>query len=305
MSEEKTSVQRFADLVGQAQPSQHSAYLIVLSTRSAAGIGRMHKLERPQTVLGRSSEAGFQVEDDGISRKHAQVVRSGEGQFQLVDLGSTNGTYLNGLRVSTARLCDGDRIQIGSNTVLKFSLQDELEEQYQRSIYDSATRDALTRLYNRKYFLDTLRKEFAYCLRHRQPLSLVMFDVDRFKAVNDTYGHPAGDLVLQRIAQRVLDTVRTEDVLARYGGEEFALMLRDSPEAHALACAERCREAVASGEYSFGGVPLQVTISLGVSTLLDARFGQPEELIGAADTCLYRAKHGGRNRAEAYGAGGP
>ena len=304
-TEEKTSIHRFADLVGQAAPAQHAAYLIVLSAKSAAGIGRMHKLERPQTVLGRSAEAGFQVEDDGISRKHAQVERSGEGHFQLVDLGSTNGTYLNGLRVSTARLCDGDRIQIGSNTVLKFSLQDELEEQYQRSIYDSATRDALTRLYNRKYFLDTLRKEFAYCLRHRRPLSLVMFDVDRFKSVNDTYGHPAGDLVLQRIAQRVLDTVRTEDVLARYGGEEFALMLRDSPETHALACAERCRAAVEASEYSFGGVPLQVTISLGVSTLVDARYSQPEELIGAADTYLYRAKNGGRNRVEGRGISGP
>jgi two-component system, cell cycle response regulator len=305
MSEENTCIHRFADLLAQVEPAPHAAYLIVLSAKSAAGIGRMHKLECPQTVLGRSAEAGFQVEDDGISRRHAQVVRSSEGHFQLMDLGSTNGTYLNGLRVSTAQLCDGDRIQIGSNTVLKFSLQDELEEQYQRSIYDSATRDALTRLYNRKYFLDTLRKEFAYCLRHRVPLSLVMFDVDRFKSVNDTYGHPAGDLVLQRVAQRVLDTVRTEDVLARYGGEEFALMLRDSPEAHALACAERCRAAVAQSEHVFNGVALQVTISLGVSTLVDARYSQPEELIGAADTFLYRAKHGGRNRVEARGSSGP
>ncbi|MBF5042691.1 GGDEF domain-containing protein [Aggregicoccus sp. 17bor-14] len=303
--EEKTSVQSFSDLLGPAAPARQSAYLIVLSAKSAAGIGRMHKLEGPETLLGRSSEAGFQVEDDGISRKHAKVVGGGEGRFQLVDLGSTNGTYLNGLRVSTAQLCDGDRIQIGSNTVLKFSLQDQLEEQYQRSIYDNATRDALTRLYNRKYFLDTLRKEFAYCLRHRQPLSLVMFDVDRFKAINDTYGHPAGDLVLQRIAQRVLDTVRTEDVLARYGGEEFALMLRDSPEGHALACAERCRQAVASTDFTFGGAALHVTISLGVSTLVDARYTQPEELVGAADTYLYRAKHSGRNRVDARSVSGP
>ena len=228
MSEEKTNVHSIADLLSNAQ--QQSAYLIVISAKSAAGIGRMFKLDRSETVLGRSSEAQFQVEDDGISRKHAKVVALGDGRFQLVDLGSTNGTYLNGLRVNTAPLYDGDKIQIGSNTVLKFSIQDQLEEQYQRSIYESATRDGLTRLYNKKYFMETLRKEFAYCLRHRVPLSLVMFDVDHFKKINDVYGHPAGDYVLTRIAQRVSDTVRTEDLLARYGGEEFALMLRESAE---------------------------------------------------------------------------
>ena len=76
------------------------------------------------------------------------------------------------------------------------------------SIYESATRDGLTRIFNKKYFMDTLRKEFAYCLRHRVPLSLVMFDIDHFKKINDTYGHPAGDYVLSRIAQKVGETVR-------------------------------------------------------------------------------------------------
>ena len=224
MSEEKTSVHSISDLLGSAQ--QQSAYLIVISAKSAAGIGRMFKLDRSEVVLGRSSDAQFQVEDDGISRKHAKVVALGDGRFQLMDLASTNGTYLNGLKVNAAPLYDGDKIQIGSNTVLKFSIQDALEEQYQRSIYESATRDGLTRVYNKKYFLETVRKEFSYCLRHRVPLSLVLFDVDHFKKINDAYGHPAGDYVLTRIAQRVSDTVRTEDLLARYGGEEFALMLR-------------------------------------------------------------------------------
>lgn len=303
MSEEKTSVHSIADLLGNAR--QQSAYLIVISAKSAASIGRMFKLDRSETVLGRSSEAQLQVEDDGISRKHAKVVALGDGRFQLVDLGSTNGTFHNGLKVSSAPLGDGDKIQIGSNTVLKFSIQDELEEQYQRSIYESATRDGLTRLYNKKYFLETLHKEFSYCLRHRLPLSLVMFDVDHFKKINDVYGHPAGDYVLTRIAQRVSETVRNEDVLARYGGEEFALMLRESPEEDALVCAERCRQAVDRSEFIFGGTPIKVSISLGVATLLDSDFTQAEELIAVADKYLYRAKRAGRNRVDGKAISGP
>lgn len=297
MEEEKTTVHSIADLLKKAQ-QQQSAYLIVISAKTPAGIGRMFKLDKAETVLGRSADASFQVEDDGISRKHAKITMGQNGQFMVVDLGSTNGTYLNGVRVELGQLRDGDKIQIGSNTVLKFSLQDQLEEQYQKSIYESATRDGLTRIFNKKYFLDTLRKEFAYCLRHRVPLSLVMFDVDHFKKINDTWGHQAGDYVLARIAQRVNETIRTEDLFSRYGGEEFAVMLRETAEDQAFICAERCRRAVDLSDFNFNGMPIKVTISLGVATLLDSDFVQPDDLIACADKYLYRAKNGGRNRVE-------
>ncbi|HVE85757.1 MAG TPA: GGDEF domain-containing protein, partial [Myxococcales bacterium] len=274
------------------------------SAKSAAVMGRMFKIDRPEVTLGRSTEATFQVEDDGISRKHAKVIQDPVG-YSLMDLGSTNGTFLNGARVRVAELKDGDKIQIGSNTVLKFSLQDELEEQFQKSIYESATRDGLTRIYNKKYFMDTLRKEFAYCLRHRVPLSLLMFDVDHFKRINDTYGHQAGDQVLVKIAQKVSDTIRVEDLFARYGGEEFALMLREASDEKALICAERIRRAVEITDMQAGGAPLKVTISVGVATLLDSDFAQPEELIACADSYLYRAKRGGRNRVDGKKLSGP
>src|SRR5215813_1067488 len=282
MSEDKTSVYSVPELLDNE--SGQSAFLIVISAKSTAGIGRMHKLDKAQEViLGRSTECQLQVDDDGISRRHARVGIDQNGQFRVVDLGSTNGTYVNGVRVDAVVLKDGDKIQIGSNTVLKFSLQDQLDERYQRSIYESATRDGLTRIFNKKYFMDTLRKEFAYCLRHRVPLSLVMFDVDHFKKINDTYGHPAGDYVLTRIAAKVSETVRQEDLIARYGGEEFALMLRESAVDKALRCAERCRKAVDVADFSFNGTPIKVTISLGVATLFDSDFAQPEDLIAAAD----------------------
>ena len=298
MSEDKTSVYSVPELLDNE--SGQSAFLIVISAKSTAGIGRMHKLDKAQEViLGRSTDCQLQVDDDGISRRHARVGIDQNGQFRVVDLGSTNGTYVNGVRVDAVVLKDGDKIQIGSNTVLKFSLQDQLDERYQRSIYESATRDGLTRIFNKKYFLDTLRKEFAYCLRHRVPLSVLMFDVDHFKKINDSYGHQAGDYVLARIAQRINETIRTEDVFARYGGEEFAILLRESTEDQGYICAERCRRAIDSADFVFASTPMRVTISLGIASLLDSDYTNPEDLIAAADRYLYRAKKGGRNRVEA------
>jgi len=298
MSEDKTAVHSINDLLGTGR-SKSAAYLIVISAKIAALVGKMIKLDRTEMVMGRAPDVPLQVEDDGVSRKHCKIAMASNGQFQLVDLGSTNGTFLNGVKVNVATLQDGDKVQIGANTVLKFSIQDQLEEQYQRSIYESATRDGLTRIFNKKYFNDTLRKEFAYCLRHHVPMSLVMLDLDHFKKINDTFGHPAGDFVLQRVAAKIGETVRQEDLFARYGGEEFALLLRESQSDAAIRCAERCRRAVDTADIAFNGTPIKVTVSLGVATLLDSDFSQPEELLAAADKYLYRAKEGGRNRVDA------
>src|SRR6185436_17210341 len=123
-------------------------------------------------------------------------------------------------------LRDGDKVQIGSTAVLKFSYQDQLEEALQKNLYESATRDGLTRLYNKKFFQEALAKEFAYSSRHHVPMAVVMIDVDHFKKINDTYGHPCGDMVLSKLAQVLLGQVRAEDVVARVGGEEFSLILR-------------------------------------------------------------------------------
>jgi diguanylate cyclase (GGDEF)-like protein len=303
MSEDKTAVHSIPELIREA--ARKTAYLIMISSKTPATVGKMVRLDQGEFVLGRAQDTQLQVEDDGISRKHCKLAASPNGSHQLVDLGSTNGTYLNGVKVNVATLQDGDKIQIGANTVVKYSIQDELEEQYQRSIYESATRDGLTRVFNKKYFLDTLRKEFAYCLRHRVPLSLVMFDLDLFKRVNDTYGHLAGDYVLQKVAAKVSETVRVEDLFARYGGEEFSLMLRESAADRALRCAERCRRAVDGAEFVFNGTPIKVTISLGVATLFDSDFAQPDDLINAADKYLYRAKKAGRNRVDAMEVSGP
>src|SRR5690606_2510180 len=146
----------------------------------------------------------IRLEDEGVSRLHACLQREENGTVQLRDLGSTNGTYVNGIRGDDFQLRDGDRIQVGSVTILKFSYQDSLEEQFQQQLYESATRDPLTQAFNKRFFSEQLEKDFSHSARHGLALSLVILDVDQFKKLNDTHGHPAGDHVLQRMASTIM-----------------------------------------------------------------------------------------------------
>jgi diguanylate cyclase (GGDEF)-like protein len=294
MGEEKTQVQNIADLLAEVR--KNSACLIVVNGGS---VGKMFKLTGQETVIGRSSDADIQITDEGVSRRHAKVVQRNDGSVHLVDLGSTNGTFYNGNRVDVQPLRDGDKIQIGSTVILKFSYQDNLDEAYQKNLYDSATRDPMTRIYNKKFFADTYRKDFSYCLRHRVPLTVVMFDVDHFKKVNDTHGHAAGDYVLVKLASTVQETIRAEDVFARYGGEEFVLLLRECEEDKGFIFCERIRRKIEGVEFLFEGTRIPVTVSLGLATLSDAEYPGPDEMLAAADKYLYRAKESGRNRVEA------
>jgi diguanylate cyclase (GGDEF)-like protein len=294
MSDDKTMIKGVQALLGN--PGRRSAYVIVLSGQAFGG--KMFKLTSAECTLGRGDDADVRVDDEGVSRRHAKLVRSDDGTVRLVDLGSTNGTFVNGRRIDIQALVDGDRIQIGSLTTLQFSLKDELEEQVQAELYDQATRDPLTRIYNKRLFQDRLKEEFAYCLRHRVPLSLALFDIDFFKRVNDTLGHPAGDHVLQALAARVAETIRAEDLFCRYGGEEFAIIMRESTEDQAVLFAERIRRLVQATPFVWNDTRIPITVSLGVATLLAGNLRTPEELIAAADRYLFRAK-GTRNRVEA------
>jgi two-component system cell cycle response regulator len=268
------------------------AYLIVLAGNS---VGEMYKIAKSETVIGRGSQADIHVVDDGISRRHAMIVHKGT-EIKIQDLGSTNGTYCNGERVTEKTLSDGDKIQVGSTTILKFTFHDSLDESFQRQMYESALRDGLTKIFNKKYFLDRLESEFAYAIRHKSPLSLVMFDIDHFKNVNDTYGHLAGDYALVTLSQVVGQTIRQEDVFARYGGEEFAVICRGVDLAGATVFGERIRRLVQGQQFVYQETEIKITISVGVSSVPDVGMREPAELVALADEALYEAKRGGRNR---------
>jgi diguanylate cyclase (GGDEF)-like protein len=269
------------------------AYLIVLA---GSNVGEMYRISSDAMVIGRGQNAEIHVIDEGISRVHARVIVATD-EVHIEDMGSTNGTYVNGERiVSSEPLRDGDKIQIGSTTILKFTYHDRLEEDFQRQMYESALRDGLTRAFNKKYFVDRLQSEFAYAVRHKVPLSLIMFDIDFFKHINDTHGHLAGDFVLAELSRRVLESIRGEDVFARYGGEEFVLICRGIESRAATAFGERLRRIVETEPFLFGETALKATISVGIAALPNPANKDPTTFLAAADDALYEAKRTGRNR---------
>ncbi|HEY2732012.1 MAG TPA: GGDEF domain-containing protein [Polyangia bacterium] len=269
------------------------AYLVVLA---GASVGEMYKIDGEKTIIGRGQKAQIRLLDDGISREHAQLVIVND-RIVLQDLGSTNGTYCNGLKVEANKeLVDGDKILVGSTTILKFTYHDNLDEIFQKQMYESALRDGLTKAFNKKYFTDRLESEFTFAIRHVAPLTLVLFDIDHFKKVNDTYGHQAGDHVLSEIAALLTGALRAEDVFARYGGEEFGVICRGSDVMQGQIVAERMRKAVAQNKFVFEGTHIPLTISVGVAGLPDPAVKDAAELVTLADQALYKSKHGGRNQ---------
>jgi len=274
------------------QMEQRRSALVVLS---GAAVGRTIPLGADELVFGRDSSNPVCIPDEGVSRHHAALRPLPDGLWEFRDLGSTNGTLVNGERIVRRVLHDGDRLLVG-HTVLKFFAQAEVDEEYQRQTYELSVRDGLTQLYNRRFFDDRLRAEIAYARRHRTLLSLLMVDIDYFKRVNDEHGHTAGDQVLREVAASMQGRIRTEDVLARWGGEEFALLAREIPAAGAFALGERLRLGVEALTVVHGGTELRVTVSIGAATTEGSAELTDTALVDAADRLLYEAKAGGRNR---------
>ncbi|HEX5037194.1 MAG TPA: GGDEF domain-containing protein [bacterium] len=289
---EKTII---TSISGDKEKDKHF-YIIFLS---GPLMGKMHLLEEGSIVLGRVGDVDIPINDLGISRKHCEIVFNNNGQAILRDLGSTNGTFLNGKRVDEAELREGDKIQISSSTILKFDQQDKIENIFHKELYKMAVVDALTGAYNKRFFEERVQEEFSYCFRNKVPLSLVMFDIDHFKKINDTYGHPTGDYVLSRIAGLTKTIVRSEDILARYGGEEFIVILKATDAEGAFTLAERLRRLIEESEFDFEGKKVQVTISVGVASLVGQNFANWETMLKLADTLLYKSKNSGRNRVSA------
>jgi two-component system cell cycle response regulator len=276
-------------------PKRDRPYLIVLA---GTAMGAMHLLDKPVTVVGRAEKADLRIIDDGISREHTRVLREGD-KLIMEDLGSTNGTYCNGTRITRHVLAEGDKVMIGTSTILKFTFHDQIDEVFQQQLTESALRDPLTKTYNKKFFLDRIASEFTYAERHRISLALLFMDLDRFKSINDTHGHPVGDFVLQELATLLVKSLRTEDVLARYGGEEFAIICRGLELAPAASLAERIRRAVEKHPFDNEGQPIPVTVSIGVACAPDPRIRSAADLVVAADENMYLAKRSGRNRVAA------
>ncbi len=175
-------------------------------------------------------------------------------------------------------------------------LQDEIEEK-NRELERLSISDGLTGLFNHRHIHQLLHDEFERADRIGERLSVAMFDLDRFKAVNDTYGHQAGDRVLEQLADILRESAREIDRLGRYGGEEFMALLPGTSIEDAEVFVERVRHEVARRPFNIGkGEPLRMTLSAGIATYPHSAINDPETLVRLADEALYAAKAAGRNR---------
>lgn len=256
-------------------------------------LGRRIPLRAEPCIIGRSSKSDVQIDQESVSRNHARIASAPQG-YVVRDLGSTNGTYVNDDLVEEAVLRDGDQLKIG-RTIFKFLVSGNIESAYYEEIYHLMTVDGLTDLHNKRAFNEALEKELSRYKRYARSFSLVLFDIDHFKRINDTFGHLAGDAVLRQLGALVKSRVRHTDTAARTGGEEFAIILPEVPAPGAAQMADKLRRAVEAATFRFEGTVIEVTISLGIAEWQGVN-ETAEEIIKRADAKLYEAKRGGRNR---------
>jgi diguanylate cyclase (GGDEF)-like protein len=283
----KTVVTSINRIAGQ-QPTKEACLVVIYGNE----LGRKYSLESPSVTLGRSNKCDVQIDQESVSRAHSKITNAGRS-VKIRDLGSTNGTYVNDELVEERPLVDGDFIKIG-RTIFKFLSGGNIERAYHEEIYRLTTVDGLTQIFNKRYFAEALDREIARASRYRRELSLVMFDLDHFKEVNDSHGHLAGDAVLKTLAHTIKTRIRTEDIFARYGGEEFAIILPEIDGHNAHQFAEKIRRIVETTDFIFEATKIPVTISMGVATL-DLEEPAAVALIKRSDERLYEAKAAGRN----------
>jgi diguanylate cyclase (GGDEF)-like protein len=278
-------------------PLPSSASRALLTVMSGLDAGRIFPLDQRETVIGRDPEAHLWVSDPAVSWRHARLVRGESDTVALHDLGSRNGTFVEGTRVEgTGQLEPGARLQLGPSFLLRFTVGDAHEESFQRVLYESSVRDALTGLFNRRYFDQRLASELSHAHRSDGALAVLLIDVDHFKELNDTHGHRAGDEVLCELARQLGRVVRAEDVFARWGGDEFIVLARDATTEAAEQLAERLRAAARSVWVMADGSPLSPSVSVGVVTLPEIEPNDgPPEIVARADDRLYCAKLAGRD----------
>lgn len=272
------------------------AYLILLE----GGLpGSMFRLLPGSNRMGRSGDNHIQILDSSLSRHHALVELNEEGGALLTDLGSTNGTYVNSCGVTSWQprlLGEGDRLRMGGEVVLKYSRPDPCEERCHRELFERATGDPLTGLFNRAYFFDQIGKVAVAAARKGLGLATLMLDIDHFKEINDSYGHDAGDRALREVAGVFRQVLRSDDLVARYGGEEFVAALPIGSVDQAIERAERIGRAVAARSIVLPRRALRMTCSIGVAFRPPGETTQITDEVAAADHAMYVAKRSGRNR---------
>jgi two-component system cell cycle response regulator len=273
--------------------SQEACLVYIYPTGPA--MGSRYPLGAKPVVIGRSDDCAVHNPDASVSRWHSRITRGDDGQYWVLDLGSTNGTFVNNACRQESVLRDGDYLRVG-NCIYRFLASGNVEAEYHEEIYRLTILDGLTQLHNRRYLTEFLEREVVRTVRHHHSLAVILLDIDHFKAINDELGHLAGDVALRELCARVRSVIREDELLARYGGEEFAIVLPEANIKMARETAERIRLLVEKKPFLFNDQTYPLTISVGVAVMAGNESLSVEALLNRADTNLHRAKQTGRNR---------
>lgn len=297
---EKTSIVMSDTFKGRMKAADEAPPALVVLMGPTGYVGKQFPLTQAECIIGRSVECQIFIDDKSVSRSHARINVAGK-EVALMDMGSSNKTIINGKvlqEMTPYKLNNNDQIKTG-NVIFKFLESGNLEAITNKEMNDKAEKDALTGAYSKGALLEKgpeaiKRSEFLV-----EELSVLVFDIDFFKKVNDTYGHAAGDYVLKTLANIVgMKMTRAVDYFARYGGEEFVILLQGTPIKTAIEVAERIRTTIETTQFVFEGKTIPVTISLGVASRTVSETSW-EVLFKRADEALYKSKQSGRNRVTA------
>lgn len=258
--------------------------------------GRPIPIHPGHWTIGRGPLCDVSFQGRGISRTHLRLENSDKNGLVVIDAASTNGVFVNGDKVERCTLHDRDVLQLGPETVLRLMFAPGCDMDMRVRQYEQSIIDDLTGVHNRRFLNDSLEHEMAFAARHDNPLCVMLVDIDHFKAINDEFGHEAGDTILKQLAERIADALRNEDVFARLGGDEFAIVTRGLSLESAIDAAERLRTLVSGRTFLWREREVECTISLGGTLLVDRESLDVSGVLKRADENLYAAKEQGRNR---------
>jgi two-component system, cell cycle response regulator len=287
---EKTSVTRIQPQTPAAVAMAQNPMLVVLH---GPLLGKTFSIEHSALTIGRSNQCNILIEDDNVSRQHAEISKR-DNLVWLKDLDSTNGTYVNSKRISEVPLNDGDLVLIGT-MLFKFIRSNTVENKFFGQMYSLATTDFLTGIANRQQIINMLEQEYGRARRYARPLSILMYDIDFFKDINDTHGHLTGDQLLIESSSIVKSHLRDEDSFGRLGGDEFLIICPETTIDNALALGKRIQVVLSKTDFTVKDRSIFFTISAGVAEMTH-KSASPDEFIVLADQALYRAKNAGRNQ---------
>lgn len=292
MADQLSRTSTFVQTRQEPEPLAEDQQQPLLVVMHGSLLGMTYAIHDEVIAIGRSTTLDIPIDDENVSRRHAEIYLDGNA-VRIKDLDSTNGTFVNSQRVTEAVLNDGDLILIG-RVLFKFIRSSSIENRFFGQMYALATTDFLTGIFNRQHIISRLESEFARSRRYNRPLSILTYDIDHFKHINDSFGHLAGDQLLIESSRLIGKNVRLQDFYGRLGGDEFMIVCPETDLNNTVLMAQRITQILAKWSYSYQSRKLDFNISIGIASLSD-EMRSTVDLIAKADTLMYRSKQRGRN----------